>query len=136
MRKIVAYMVKVTLPLAALLYGCVNDYELPKEISQSYRSEVVIEGRILSGEESVFYVTRTTPLLSGEAKEDIVTNAQVRIIGENGYKSDLAENTEDAKYVINTGTLPANTNYAVEVKVEKDVYQSMFQPIRISTEAI
>lgn len=129
MKNVFSHLIKGVVALVLLLSGCVDEYELPKDIGQSYQSEVVIEGRILSGEESVFYVTRTLPLSSSGMQEDIVTNAQVRIIGENGYSSELAENIEDAKYVVNAGVLSSETNYAVEVKVGNEVYRSGFQPL-------
>ena len=37
-----------------LLASCVEEYKLPKNIADFYRQEILIEGRILSGTESVF----------------------------------------------------------------------------------
>ena len=120
--------------LTMVALSCVDEYTIPKETAIEYETEIVIEGRILAGEESVIHLSHTTPLSSEEEAPDIL-NAQVYVIGQNGYRSEAAEfDIEDDCYVIDTRTLENNTLYAVEVTVDNDTYQSNFQPLLISPE--
>ena len=120
--------------LAMVTSSCVDEYTIPKETAVAYEAEIVIEGRILAGEETVAYLSYTTPLNSEEEAPDIL-NAQVYVIGQNGYRSEAADfNMEDDCYVINTRTLENNTHYALEVTVDGETYQSEFQPLQTSPE--
>ena len=120
--------------LTMVALSCVDEYTIPKETAIEYETEIVIEGRILAGEESVIHLSYTTPINSEEETTDIL-NAQVYVIGQNGYRSEAAEfDIEDDCYVIDTRTLENNTLYAVEVTVDGDTYQSDFQPLLTSPE--
>ncbi len=120
--------------LTTIALSCVDEYTIPEETAIEYETEIVIEGRILAGEESVIHLSYTTPINSEEETTDIL-NAQVYVIGQNGYRSEAAEfDIEDDCYVIDTRTLENNTLYAVEVTVDGDTYQSDFQPLLTSPE--
>ena len=120
--------------LTMVALSCVDEYTIPKETAIEYETEIVIEGRILAGEESVIHLSYTTPINSEEETSDIL-NAQVYVIGQNGYRSEAAEfDIEDDCYVIDTRRLENNTLYAVEVTVDGETYQSEFQPLLISPE--
>ena len=120
--------------LTTIALSCVDEYTIPEETAIEYETEIVIEGRILAGEESVIHLSYTTPINSEEETTDIL-NAQVYVIGQNGYRSEAAEfDIEDDCYVIDTRTLENNTIYAVEVTVDGDTYQSDFQPLLTSPE--
>lgn len=120
--------------LATATLSCVDEYTIPEATTAEYEAEVVIEGRILAGEESVIHLSHTTPINSEEETPDIL-NAQVHVIGQNGYRSEAAEfDIEDDCYVIDTRTLENNTLYAVEVTVDGETYQSDFQPLLTSPE--
>ena len=120
--------------LTTIALSCVDEYTIPEETAIEYETEIVIEGRILAGEESVIHLSYTTPINSEEETTDIL-NAQVYVIGQNGYRSEAAEFViEDDCYVIDTRTLENNTLYAVEVTVDGDTYQSDFQPLLTSPE--
>ena len=120
--------------LATVAVSCIDEYTIPKATAVAYEAEIAIEGRILAGEETVAYLSYTTPLNSEEEAPDIL-NAQVYVIGQNGYRSEAAEfNMEDNCYVINTRTLDNNTHYALEVTVDGETYQSEFQPLLTSPE--
>ena len=64
------------LSLSTVTISCIDEYTIPKATATAYEAEIAIEGRILSGEESVVYLTYTTPLNSEEVAPDIL-NAQV-----------------------------------------------------------
>ena len=120
--------------LTTVTSSCVDEYTIPKATAVANEAEVVIEGRILAGEESVVYLSYTVPLNSEEAAPDIL-NAQVYVIGQNGYRSQAAEfNIENDCYIVDTRELENNTHYALEVTVDGDIYQSNFQPLLASPE--
>ena len=120
--------------LATVTISCIDEYTIPKATATAYEAEIAIEGRILSGEESVVYLTYTTPPNSEEDAPDIL-NAQVYVIGQNGYRSEAAEfDIENDCYVIDTRTLENNTHYALEVTVDGETYQSEYQPLLTSPE--
>ena len=120
--------------LATIAVSCIDEYTIPKATAIAYEAEIAIEGRILAGEESVVYLSYTTPLNSEEAAPDIL-NAQIYVIGQNGYRSEAADfDIENDCYVIDTRTLENNTHYALEVTVDGETYQSEFQPLLTSPE--
>lgn len=124
-KRILLYGLGVT---GLALTACVDEYTLPAEVADTYRQEVVVEGRILSGEESVFYVSHTLALTDGRTSEG-VTNARVTIVGQNGYESQPATFIGDAEYVVDADELNPNTLYAVRVETEGEIYQSDFQAL-------
>lgn len=114
--------------------SCIDAYTIPEATATGYEAEIVIEGRILAGEESAIHLAYTAPLNHEEEAPDIL-NAQVYIVGQNGYRSEAAQfDLEDDCYVIDTRTLQNNTLYAVEVTVDGDTYQSKFQHLMASPE--
>lgn len=131
--KLVKYLI-LWFCLATAAISCIDEYTIPKTTTVAYEAEVVIEGHILAGEESVVYLSSTTPLNTEEEASDML-NAQVYVIGQNGYRSEVAEfDIEDNCHIIDTRTLKNNTHYAVEVIVDGDTYQSEFQPLLTSPE--
>lgn len=103
--------------------GCVEEYTIPNDMQLNYEKELVVEGRLLAGDESVFYVTRTLQLTSGWQK-DVVTDAKITVLGMNGYVSAAAEYVEDAKYVLDTRNLNPNTLYTVIIEADGETFQS------------
>lgn len=107
--------------------SCIENYKIPEAALTNYQSEIVIQGRILSGEKSIIYISRTLPMGTVGVPETSVLNAKVKIIGQNGYQSDLAEyDIENDYYAIATPKLTDNTLYALEVEAEGEIYQSEF----------
>ena len=112
-----------------MLASCVEEFKIPQTVSDEYKSEVVVQGRILAGETSVIYVSYTTPF-GEEDMAPIVRDAEVTIIGENGYRSEMAEYEPlNTCYIIDTRELPTDTQYAIEVKLDGETYQSEFLTI-------
>ena len=128
-------MKRLSYLLISLVFAsCIEEYKIPESKTTDHDAELVIQGRILSGDKSVIYITQTQPLNSQERPETVL-NAQVSIIGQNGYGSELAEfDIEQDCYTIDTRELPNNTLYAVQVKIDNDIYQSEFQPIQYTPE--
>lgn len=122
------------LMICLVFAACVEEYKIPESRTTAYDAELVIQGRILAGDKSIIYITQTQPLNSKEEPESVL-NAQVTIIGQNGYESELAEfDIEQNCYTIDTQELPSNTLYAVQVKIEGEIYQSEFQSIQYTPE--
>lgn len=120
--------------MTLLLIGCIEEYTLETDALSETGSDIVIQGRILSGDKSIIYVTRTQSLNSKTEAESIL-NAQITIIGKNGYKSDLAEfDIEKDCYIIDTKDLQNNTLYALQIEVENEIYQSEFQSLLATPE--
>lgn len=115
--------------ISVFFFSCIEEYTIPKEGTLTMTSDIVIQGRILSGDNSIIYITRTQPLNSKEKAESVL-NAQISIIGQNGYESEAAEfDIENDCYTIDTRNLPNNTLYALKVEAEGETYQSDFQSI-------
>ena len=109
--------------------ACIEEYKIPETLSVPHEAELVIQGRILAGEESVIYISKTQPL--GETKrESPITHAKVTIIGQNGYESDLAiYDEQQMAYLVDTKGISENTHYAAKVELYNETYQSSFQAI-------
>lgn len=116
------------------LSACIEEYRLPDNYLKDFKPEVVINGRILSGAESVVYVTQALPLGSTDEQESLI-DAYVTIVGQDGYESTPARfDLEKDCYLLDTETLDTNTQYAVKVSVDGETYQSDFQPIQTTPE--
>ena len=120
------------LPLSFLLIilaSCVEEYLVPRARTQTYESKLVIQGQILSGDKSIIYLNNTVPFGQVERPEAIL-NAEVTVIGQNGYESEKAEfDIENDRYVIPTYDLADDTQYAVKVVLDGETYQSEYQPL-------
>ena len=115
--------------VSIILCSCINEYKLPTEFSEEFEPEIVIQGRILAGEESVIYVSYTSQF-NQETTTPVVRNAEVFIVGSNGYKSPVAEyEPENNCFVTDTRTISRNEQYAVEVKLDGETYQSEYLTI-------
>ena len=111
-----------------ILISCIEEYK-PTNAIQAFESHLVIEGQILSGDETIVFISKTKPVNSIEQPETI-RNADVILIGLNGYISQRAIfDTENNRYVIPTYNLSEDTQYAIEVKLDGETYQSEYQPI-------
>ncbi len=49
-----------------LVVSCVEEFKVPNTVSEKYESELVIQGRILSGEQSTFYLSMTSAFGNNE----------------------------------------------------------------------
>ena len=111
-----------------ILSSCIEEYHLSNNVVLT-SPDIVIQGHIISGNKSVFFLSQTQPLGSDQKIESVL-NAEITIIGQNGFQSDAAKyDIENDFYIINTEDLPSNTLYAIKVNVENEVYQSEFQAL-------
>ena len=115
------------------LCSCIEEYQI-KNSTASDERQLVIQGRIATGDQSVIYVSYTQPLGSEEESESVL-GADIKIIGQNGYESTLAEfDIEKDCYVIDTQELPANTLYALQVELDGKSYHSEFLSLQNTPE--
>ena len=118
-----------------MLASCVEEFKVPNTASEKNESELVIQGRILSGERSTFYLSMTSAFGNNNNLNAPIENAEITIVGQNGYKTGPAEYDRIFNhYIINTDKLPQNTQYAVKVIWEGETYQSEFQELQASPE--
>ena len=127
--------IKITLAtLTLLITSCIEEYKMPTYAANDFEPELVIQGYILSGEESLVYLSMTEPVYN-ESESIPITNAKVNIIGQNGYESKTAEYHEERDcYIIDTEQLSQETLYALRVELDGEVYQSDFSSIIDSPE--
>lgn len=111
--------------------SCIEEYNLPSNATEMYKEELVIQGRILSGQQSAIYISQTSPFGKGQGKS--IETATVTIIGQNGYESEVGVyDNQHSHYAIETTLLPPNTLYAVKVIWNGETYQSDFQELQTS----
>ena len=114
--------------------SCIEDYKIPKAETIAYESEMVIQGRIQIGDESLVYISETQPLGS-EEKPNSLLNAHIYITGEDGFQSTFAQYDEErACYVIDTRTLSPNMLYSLTVELNGEVYQTDYMSVVITPE--
>lgn len=88
-----------------LTVSCVEEFQVPNTVSGRYKSELVIQGRILSGEQSTFYLSMTSAF-GDQTLSPAIEDAVITIIGQNGYETDMAEYDRiHNQYTINTVSL-------------------------------
>ena len=127
---------KVVLAIVTvLLSSCIEEYTISsKKVSSVVDNTIVIQGRVLSGGESVVYISKTSPLGSTE-KPESVESAKVFIVGQKGYKSEVAVYSQEREcYIINTEELEGNDTYALNVEVNGESYASDFLTLQATPE--
>ena len=119
-------LIYVSFVLAFLFSSCIEEYKIPTGKSNVFQPEIVINGRIQAGDNTLVYISYTQPLGSDEEVK-YVHDAEVQIIGKNGYSSELAKfDADNGCYIINTRELSNNTTYALKVEANGETYQSDF----------
>ena len=128
------YTTNLLIIVSFLFSSCIEEFKMPNLISNDFQSELVIQGYIHSGSESIIHLSHSEPIY-GEVLSLPIKNAKINIIGQNGYESEQAiYNDEEEHYVISTDTLPSNSLYALRIELDEEVYQSEFSPIIESPE--
>ena len=117
------------LTICLMFASCIEEYTISNKDIADFEPQLVINGKILSGDKTIIHVTRTQAITSTDRQETVL-NAEITLVGQNGYTSPKAEfDIENDRYVIPTYDLPKNTLYAIEAKIEGETYMSEFQPI-------
>ena len=118
--------------LLLFLSSCVEEYVLPDEIAEQYTEQLYIEGKILSGTESIVYVMKTAGMNTGGIFN--VPDAKVYVLAENGFRTENATYSTSGAYLIQTGELNDLTRYKLVVEYEGNIYESDYQYLQASQE--
>lgn len=125
------FLFLILLTLLTLLTSCIDRIDLGEDVADQYRRQLYIEGRILSGATSVFYVQHTIPMT--QTKREYVEEAELHIVSDQGFVSDAAVwNEDDKSYAIPTGTLNDTERYKLVAKVDGETYESDFLTLQPS----
>ena len=112
--------------LTMITLSCIDEYTIPEATAIGYEAEIVIEGRILAGEESVIHLSYTTPLNNEEEAPDrSLLNAPPLSRDDNHvyvyYEKQLDNVTigitdmQGNTYHYEVTTVPACTYYAISI---------------------
>ena len=71
----------IILLFSITFYSCIEEYSLPSSAFTNYKSEVVIQGRILRGGETIIYMTQTQPMGTVLKQETQIEDAKIKVIG-------------------------------------------------------
>ena len=118
------YLPLLLLPL--LLTSCIEEYVIPDPLVADAERPLYIEGHIISGGNSTFFVTQATPMYS---RQEGVDDAHVVVESDGGFRSDAATCEGMGQYVVPTGTLNDTEQYRVVVTVGGETYASQWQRI-------
>lgn len=124
-----AYRILIII-LTITFSSCIQEYALPDEIAEEYTEQLYIEGKILSGTESIVYVMKTIGV--DGANMSSVTGAKVYILSKNGFKTENAVYSIDGAYIIQTDVLNEDDRYKLVVEYEGEIYESDFQYLESS----
>jgi len=116
--------------LALLVNSCVSEFnaKLPANDVQI----LIVDGSIIENTDVMFYLSKSFPLDSlNIPEENLNINANLSIIGSDGYKSQPAINLGRGSYSISVGELDDNVEYGIQIEYNGDIYQStLSKPLR------
>ena len=103
--------------------GCISEFNanLPTNDEQI----LIVEGNVVGNTEVIFYLSKSFPLNTLAIPEECFNiNANLTIIGSNGYKSPPAIYLGKGAYRISMGEPDDNVEYGLQIEYEGDIYQS------------
>ncbi|MDR3217686.1 MAG: DUF4249 domain-containing protein [Dysgonamonadaceae bacterium] len=109
--------------LTLLTTACVSEYNpvLPSDDTKV----LFVDGSIIADTASTFHITQSFSLNENTVPdESFVNNANLIIIGNNGYKSAPAINKGKGTYQIEVGNLDDDVEYGLQIEYDGDTYQS------------
>ena len=111
--------------------GCISEFnaELPSNDVQI----LFVDGNILENSDMTFYLSKSFSINANSVPpESLNINANITIIGSNGYQSPSATNLGKGTYNIpSIGELDDNVEYGIKIEYDGDVYQStLSKPLR------
>ena len=108
--------------VALLVNGCISEYNAT--MSSNEKEVLFVDGNIIENTMATFYITKSFPLDS-IPDEIFIKNADLYIIGSNGYKSPRAINSwYDGRYQIWVEELDDDVEYGIQIEYDGDTYQS------------
>ena len=110
--------------LALLVNGCISEFNavLPSNDEQI----LIVEGNVVGNTSAIFYLSKSFPLNALSIPvESFDIDANLTIIGNNGYKSPPALYLGKGAYSITIGELDDNVEYGIQIEYGGDTYQSV-----------
>ncbi len=113
--------------LAVMLAGCIDEYDI-SELNIPPADEIFARGEIKVGAESYVSLQLATPF--NDWTERYVDNAEVRVVGENGFRSEKGKFNEYTHlYEIDTYDATPDSRYRVEIKCGNDEFASNYMEL-------
>jgi len=109
--------------LTLLTTGCVTEFRA--NLSADSTKILIISGNIIENTDVTFYINESFPLdLPKIPDESFIDDANLTIIGSNGYVSSTAINVGKGTYRIPVGNLEDDVEYGIEILYKGDTYRS------------
>ena len=109
--------------LILLTTGCISEYNANQ--SSTVSKILIVSGNIIANSDLTFFISESFSLNSPDVPdESFVNNANLTIIGSNGYQSSAAINQGKGVYRMRVGELENDVEYGVEIQYNGDIYQS------------
>jgi len=112
--------------LSLLLTGCITEYNAI--LPENDRIILFVDGSIIENTDATFHISQSFSLnvdtVTKIPEESFINNANLVIIGSNGYKSLAAINKGKGVYQISVGELKDDVEYGIQIEYEGDIYQS------------
>jgi len=115
------YILILILPF--FISNCVSEFnaDLPSEDIDM----LIVEGNIVANTQSIFYLEKSYSLNESRIlPSSLDVEADLFIVGSDGYRNGPAEYLGAGKYQINVGNLEENQNYGLEINYKGNVYIS------------
>ena len=112
--------------VALLLTGCITEYNAI--LPENDKKILFVDGSIIENTDVTFCISQSFTLDIDEIhripEESFINNANLNIIGSNGYKSPPAINQGKGTYRISIGKLDDDVEYGILIEFNGDIYQS------------
>jgi len=109
-----------------LLTGCITEYNAI--LPENDRKILFVNGSIIASTDVTFHISQSFSLnvdaVTKIPEESFITNANLIIIGSNGYKSPPAIHQGKGAYQISVGELEDDVEYGIQIELDGDTYQS------------
>ena len=107
--------------LMLLELGCVSDFNAV--LPSSMENILVVEGDIMENTDATFYLSEGFSLSGPEVPVKNM-DANVTIVGSNGYQSEPATNLGKGAFRIAVGELDDNVSYGLQIEYDGHIYKS------------
>ena len=109
--------------LTVLANGCISEFNanLPSNDLQI----LVVDGCIIENTDVTFFISKSFSLnLDNIPDRNFINQANLTVIGSNGYKSQPAISQGKGAYQISVGKLDDDVQYGIQIEYDGNVYQS------------
>lgn len=111
--------------LMALLTGCVSEFSA--KLPDTDSGILVFEGNIAGNSELNFYLSKTIPLGSELPEDYNGVQANIVVVGDNGYRSEPAQYLGTGHHRLQMGVLEKDVAYGIEIQYNEQTYRSVLE---------